>query len=58
MPRIVDMSETHLNYASVVDAVAAGVLSTFSDGTFRPTGSVSGPEAVEAVNRLGTLFPD
>ena len=58
IPRIADMSETHLNYASVVDAVAAGVLSTFGDGTFRPTASVSGAEAVEAVDRLGTLFPD
>ena len=57
-PAIVDMSETHLNYASVVNAVSAGVLSTFTDGTFQPTRSVSGTEAVEAVNRLGALLRD
>ena len=55
-PRIADMSETHLNYASVVNAVSAGVLSTFTDGTFQPTRSVSGTEAVEAVDRLGALL--
>ena len=57
-PRIADMSAAHLNYASVVNAVAAGVLSTFTDGTFQPTRSVSGTEAVEAVDRLGALFRD
>ena len=57
-PRIADMNETHLNYASVVEAVSAGVLSTFTDGTFQPTRSVSGTEAVEAVDRLGELLRD
>lgn len=57
-PRIADMNEAHLNYASVVNAVSAGVLSTFTDGTFQPTRSVSGTEAVEAVDRLGALFRD
>jgi len=57
-PRIADMNEAHLNYASVVDAVSAGVLSTFTDGTFQPTRSVSGTEAVEAVDRLGALLRD
>ena len=57
-PRIADMSESHLNYASVVDAVAAGVLSTFTDGTFQPTRSVSGTEAVEAMDRLDALLRD
>lgn len=56
--RIADMNEAHLNYASVVNAVSAGVLSTFTDGTFQPTRSVSGTEAVEAVDRLGALFRD
>ena len=56
--RVADMTETHLNYASVVNAVSAGVMSTFADGTFRPTRSVSGTEAVEAVERLGALFRD
>ena len=57
-PRIADMSETHLNFASVVNSVSAGVLTTFTDGTFQPTRSVSGTEAVEAVNRLDALLRD
>jgi hypothetical protein len=34
------------------------VLTTFTDGTFQPTRSVSGSEAVEAMNRLGALLRD
>ena len=54
-PRFVDMNESHLNYSSAAAAVSAGVLAAFDDGSFQPTGSVTGAEAIEAVDRLDAL---
>ena len=56
--RISDMSTQHLFYPSAVLAVDVGVLSTYSDGAFRPAAEVSGAEAVDAVQRLRSLVSD
>ena len=53
--RFTDMSPGHLNYDSATLAVAAGVLGTFGDGRFEPTGPVSGSDAVGAVEQLVRL---
>ena len=50
-----DMSPGHLNYGSATQAVAAGVLRTFGGGRFDPTRSVSGAEAIAAVEQLARL---
>ena len=56
--RISDMSTQHLFYQSAVLAVDVGVLSTYSDGAFRPAAEVSGVEAVDAVQLLRSLVSD
>ncbi len=53
--RFADMNPGHLNYDSATLAVAAGVLRTFGDQSFDPTGPVSGSDAVGAVDRLARL---
>ena len=53
--RFADMSPGHLNYDSATMAVAAGVMRTFGDQRFDPTGPVSGSDAVGAVEQLVRL---
>ena len=53
--RFSDMSPGHLNYDSATIAVAAGVMRTFGDQRFDPTGPVSGSDAVGAVEQLVRL---
>ena len=53
--RFSDMSPGHLNYDTARLAVAAGVLRTFGDERFDPTGPVSGSDAIGAVERLVRL---
>ena len=53
--RFSDMSPGHLNYDSATRAVAAGVIRTFGDQRFDPTGPVSGSDAVSAVEQLVRL---
>lgn len=50
-----DMNPGHLNYESATLAVGAGVLGTLGDDRFDPTGSVSGSDAVGAVEQLVRL---
>ena len=53
--RFSDMGPGHLNYDSATIAVAAGVMRTFGDQRFDPTGPVSGSDAVGAVEQLVRL---
>lgn len=53
--RFSDMGDGHLNYDSATYAVAAGVMRTFGDQRFDPTGAVSGSDAVDAVEQLVRL---
>lgn len=53
--RFSDMSPGHLNYDSATMAVAAGVMRTFGNQRFDPTGPVSGSDAVGAVEQLVRL---
>ena len=53
--RFSDMNPGHLNYASATLAVAAGVLRNLGGERFDPTGSVSGSDAVGAVEQLVRL---
>jgi tetratricopeptide (TPR) repeat protein len=46
-----DVGGSHLSYADISAAVAAGVL-TLEGGNFRPSRPVTGQEAVDAVSRL------
>ena len=50
-----DLAPSHLAYAAASTAVASGVLTTGSDGSFQPSRIVSGAEAEEAIRRLETL---
>jgi tetratricopeptide (TPR) repeat protein len=51
-PRIADMPPSHLGYAAAAQAVAAGVIALYPDGSFRPTEVVPGEEAVGVMDRL------
>ena len=53
--RFSDMNPGHLNFDSATLAVAAGVMRTFGDQRFDPTGPVSGSDAVGAVEQLVRL---
>ena len=53
--RFSDMAPGHLNHDGATAAVAAGVMRTFGDQRFDPTGPVSGSEAAGAVERLVRL---
>ncbi|MPZ18067.1 MAG: tetratricopeptide repeat protein [Luteitalea sp.] len=50
-----DMESSHLLYAEASRAVAAGIMRVREDGTFAPAETVSGSEAVAAVERLAQL---
>lgn len=53
--RFQDMNQGHLSYESAARAVAAGVLSTLAGDRFAPTRTVSGAEAVDAIETLARL---
>ena len=53
-----DMSPTHLSYDAAQRAVVVGVMTILENDTFQPTRLVTGPEAVEAVDRLADLAVD
>jgi tetratricopeptide (TPR) repeat protein len=53
--RFSDLSPGHLSYDSATRAVAAGVMRTFGDQRFDPTGAVSGSDAADAVEQLVLL---
>ena len=55
-PRIVDVPVGHLNYASVAQVVAAGIMPLFGDGAFRPADIVTGKEALQVIDRVETLL--
>lgn len=57
-PEFSDMRAGHLSYASAARAVAAGALTVLENGSFQPTRTVSGDEAVAAVERLAELARD
>jgi tetratricopeptide (TPR) repeat protein len=50
-----DLAPSHLAYPAASASVAAGVLTTAPDGSFRPSAVVSGAEAEEAIRRIETL---
>ena len=52
---IPDVSATHLSYEAVSASVSSGVLPLFNDGTFQLSRSVTGGEAVAALDRLEKL---
>ena len=57
-PTFTDMSATHLSYGAAQRAVVAGVLAVLDNDTFQPSRLVTGPEAVETVDRLADLALD
>jgi tetratricopeptide (TPR) repeat protein len=50
-----DLATGHLAYPAASAAVASGVLTTASDGTFQPSAIVSGEQAMDAIRRLEDL---
>jgi hypothetical protein len=50
-----DLPPTHLNYPAASRAVSAGVLPKLENDAFQWTRTVSGAEAVKAVERLEAL---
>jgi tetratricopeptide (TPR) repeat protein len=50
-----DLAPSHLAYPAASAAVASGVLSAGPDGSFDPSGIVSGREAIAAIERLEAL---
>ena len=50
-----DLAASHLSYPAVSAAVASGVISVPSDGSFQPARPVTGAEAVETMRRLEAL---
>lgn len=50
-----DLSTGHLAYAAASLAVASGVMSAAADGRFEPSRTVSGREAIEAIERLQAM---
>jgi hypothetical protein len=54
-PKIVDMSQGHLNYADVAVAVASGVMPLLEGDRFGVTRPVSGAETVDVIGRVQDL---
>ena len=54
-PEFLDMRPGHLSYPFAAKAVAAGVLDSVEDGMFQPTRTISGDQAVDAIDRLMQL---
>jgi len=51
-----DLLPRNIQYESAAIAVASGVMSRLQDGTFRPTGLVSGQEAIKVVDRILDIY--
>jgi tetratricopeptide (TPR) repeat protein len=54
-PAFPDLAGTHLAYPDASLAVASGVLPPADDRTFQPSRAVSGPEAVQAIEKIQVL---
>ncbi len=54
-PTIADLPVSHLSYAAAAQVVAAGVMPLFDDGTFRPSVTVTGEEALQVIDRVEAL---
>jgi len=54
-PEFFDMRPGHLSYPFAAKAVAAEVLDSVEDGMFQPTRTISGDQAVDAIDRLVQL---
>ena len=50
-----DLSSSHLAYPAASIAVASGVMKTAGDNGFQPSRAVTGPEAIEAIDRVAAL---
>jgi tetratricopeptide (TPR) repeat protein len=53
--KFADLAPGHLAYLAASAAVASGVLSTGPNGSFQPGRLVSGQDAIEALDRVGSL---
>jgi hypothetical protein len=51
-PSFADVEESHWAFGFIEAAKAAGILSGYPDGTFRPQGQLTRAEAVTIINRL------
>ncbi len=51
-PKFSDLVETHLAYPAASMAVASGVMTVGTDGSFQPSRAVTGAEAVQSIDRL------
>jgi tetratricopeptide (TPR) repeat protein len=56
-PTIMDVSPSHLNYAAIAASVSTGVLPLTAAGGFDPERTVSGADAVAAIDRVRALEP-
>jgi tetratricopeptide (TPR) repeat protein len=54
---ITDIPPRHLGYPAAALVVSAGVLPLFEGGAFQPSRPVTGAEAIDAVERVGSLIP-
>jgi hypothetical protein len=54
-PAFADLPRDHLSYPAAALAVSAGVMRPLDDGTFQLARSVTGAEAIEAVDALEAL---
>ena len=50
-----DLSAGHLAYPAASAAVASGVLTTGPNNSFQPSRPVTGAEAIDALNKIGSL---
>jgi hypothetical protein len=50
-----DLSPGHIAYPAASAAVAAGVMNTGADNAFQPSRPVTGPESIEAVEKLAAI---
>jgi Tfp pilus assembly protein PilF len=55
--QIADVSPANLSYAAIEVAIASGAMRLFDDGTFQLARSVSGAEAMAAMDRIEALQP-
>jgi tetratricopeptide (TPR) repeat protein len=51
-PKFADLVDTHLAYSAASVAVASGVMTAGTDGSFQPSRAVTGAEAVQSIDRL------
>ena len=56
--RFADLTASHLAYPAASAAIASGVMTADSNGSFQPSRPVTGQEAINVVDRLAALAPD